>query len=190
MWYKLKRILIYPDGVTEKQVYPAHKPEVYFNFWDWTNSTWTTTGTQWTVTKYSDRITFYNSSNVSQNYLSQYPIDCTKDFLLEYNAAIPNTSQSYHYVWLSDLSTKGVFIGTRWENANKFMWNIDGTFTNTSEALWQKNFFIKKEWDTLSFGWDDTVKYTGTYTFPATLYLYEQVYRNTLTIYTAKLTYL
>ena len=23
MWYKLKRILIYPDGVTEKQVYPA-----------------------------------------------------------------------------------------------------------------------------------------------------------------------
>lgn len=24
MWYKLKRILIYPDGVTEKQVYPAY----------------------------------------------------------------------------------------------------------------------------------------------------------------------
>lgn len=27
MWYKLKRILIYPDGVTEKQVYPAYKRE-------------------------------------------------------------------------------------------------------------------------------------------------------------------
>ena len=27
MWYKLKRILIYPDGVTEKQVYPAFEME-------------------------------------------------------------------------------------------------------------------------------------------------------------------
>ena len=26
MWYKLKRILIYPDGVTEKQVYPDKMP--------------------------------------------------------------------------------------------------------------------------------------------------------------------
>ena len=26
MWYKLKRILIYPDGVTEKQVYPYKYP--------------------------------------------------------------------------------------------------------------------------------------------------------------------
>ena len=27
MWYKLKRILIYPDGVTEKQVYPKYEWE-------------------------------------------------------------------------------------------------------------------------------------------------------------------
>ena len=35
MWYKLKRILIYPDGVTEKQVYPAYQQVEYIQ------SSWT-----------------------------------------------------------------------------------------------------------------------------------------------------
>ena len=33
MWYKLKRILIYPDGVTEKQVRPSYNPWIYYNSW-------------------------------------------------------------------------------------------------------------------------------------------------------------
>lgn len=78
MWYKLKRILIYPDGVTEKQVYPTWwKPDAsrticYFEFennlndssWNNNNATasnniwydtvwWQTvakiTGTQWYI---------------------------------------------------------------------------------------------------------------------------------------------
>jgi len=53
MWYKLKRILIYPDGVTEKQVYPAYKTftiswaeKYYMSSW-WTYSddaAWLTAG--------------------------------------------------------------------------------------------------------------------------------------------------
>ena len=58
MWYKLKRILIYPDGVTEKQVYPAWwKPNantlIYYpltsnlvdQMWNWNTGTmhWTCT---------------------------------------------------------------------------------------------------------------------------------------------------
>ena len=36
MWYKLKRILIYPDGVTEKQVYPWEITETYtYSWWSW-----------------------------------------------------------------------------------------------------------------------------------------------------------
>ena len=39
MWYKLKRILIYPDGVTEKQVYPAKMP--WYQEVEYIQSSWT-----------------------------------------------------------------------------------------------------------------------------------------------------
>lgn len=48
MWYKLKRILIYPDGVTEKQVYPHYIFDFQHN-WDlwwtqaFTSNSWMTT---------------------------------------------------------------------------------------------------------------------------------------------------
>ena len=55
MWYKLKRILIYPDGVTEKQVYPAWwkplNPKCWYKFdWDYTDSTWNFWVASWTST--------------------------------------------------------------------------------------------------------------------------------------------
>lgn len=50
MWYKLKRILIYPDGVTEKQVYPA--PYQYsYDFRD--KSTTILTNDGWTISSTS-----------------------------------------------------------------------------------------------------------------------------------------
>ena len=75
MWYKLKRILIYPDGVTEKQVYPKTIPQDWLLWyrplqsdlkdaswnqkdWSWYSWTWnfsTTWGYIWArVTKDSN----------------------------------------------------------------------------------------------------------------------------------------
>lgn len=66
MWYKLKRILIYPDGVTEKQVYPAwwkpwantivyyplNSDKTVYNLWTlWSNydltNNWVTFSSEW-----------------------------------------------------------------------------------------------------------------------------------------------
>ena len=60
MWYKLKRILIYPDGVTEKQVYPnlMNRPTgvkwwLYLMNWNGNDSSWNGhNGTWWTFTSW------------------------------------------------------------------------------------------------------------------------------------------
>ena len=175
----------------EKVIYWESK--ILFDYWDWTNSEWTVwpNWTQWTVTKYTDRVTFYNGSWSSSNYLSQYPIDCTKDFLLEFRWYIPNTSASYHTINLANTSNKNISFNTRWETQWTMFINIDGNWiTSVWSNPWTADYFIKKEWTTLTMWWGGDTKYTTTYTFPSEFYLSEGVYRDTLTIYTAKLTYL
>ena len=164
-----------------------------FNFGDWTNSEWTTTWQQGTITKYTDKITFYNSSNYASNYLSQYPIDWTKDFLLEMRAYLPSTSAGYHHLGLHTVESwnQDIIFETNWENRNYFYCTVFGSRNWTwSYNPWTVNYFIKKEWNTLTMGWDGVVKYTGTVSLSRQYYLYESAYRDTVTIYTAKLTYL
>lgn len=184
----VKRVML---GST--QVRPVVKP--YFEFWDWTNTTWTTFWTQWTITKYSDRITFANSSGYTNNELSQYPVDWTKDFLLEFRADIPDTRQGYDRVGLNKTWTNlgWICIGVNREQRGKLYINVDGVNWWSSETnSGTKDFFIRREWSTISAWWDGVTKYTTTYTWTYGLTLAEQGYRDwgTLTIYTAKLTYL
>lgn len=80
MWYKLKRILIYPDGVTEKQVYPAWwKPNVntvaYYPLKEnvndysgnWYNWSWNPNSFAWWVANYSWASTTLPTSIINAN---------------------------------------------------------------------------------------------------------------------------
>ena len=168
---------------------------VLFDFWDWTNSVWTYTQAsyQWTVTKYTDKITFA-SGGFSTNYLSEYEIDWTRDFLLEFNGNIPNTASSYHWIWLTDLvnDSASIFFRTSYESSyrNKINCYVNSAKNNAESNPWTADYFIKKEWNTLTMWWGGITKYTATHTFVDKYYFMEQVYRDTLTINTAKLTYL
>ena len=166
---------------------------VLFDFWDWTNSAWVSDGSspQWTVTKYSNKITFANSTGYAINLLSWYDIDWTKDFILEMNANIPNTGSWYNNIMLAWSSTS-FWFETSWSNNYKMNFNINWSHINWNESNpWTADFFIKKEWTVLTMGRWWAAKYTNTsFTFENTYRLYEQVYRDTLTINTAKLTYL
>lgn len=191
MWYKLTWIYVRPNGV-EKKVRPTET--VLFNFGDWTDSQWTETSSwsQWTITKTANYITFYHSSNYAVNYLSQYPIDWTKDFLLEMNADIPNTSRGYNYLGLI-WANYSITFETNWESSWRNKINCDtSAWRNGAETNpWTADYFIKKEWNVLTMGRWWATKYTNNnYTFDSTYYLEEKVYRDTLTINTAKLTYL
>ena len=176
---------------------------ILFNFGDWSGSEWVQpwqTVPQGTVTTSSSQVTFYRSGNFCHNRMINYPIDWTKDFLLEMNANIPNTTVSNHRLGLRpyDNSTTMKFE-TNYESAykNKMWCCVGATFTGVGTYYWwdanswPKNYFIKKEWTVLTMGWDGTTIYTdNNYTFATEYYLCEQVYNATLTIYTAKLTYL
>lgn len=195
MWYKVNNIYVWDNLVWPEQ------SSVYFDFWDWTNSVWTVwpdSSEWWTITKTATYVSFYDSSRSSINYLSQYPIDWTKDFLLEFNANIPNTSLSYHTVWLTTAqSNNRIGFNTNRESTyrNK-IWCETYDWTTTLRQGWETNpwtadYFIKKEWNVLTMWRNWATKYTtSSFPFASTYYLREQVYRSTLTIYTAKLTYL
>jgi len=182
MWNKIQKIYI------GNQLVRPQNP-VLFDFGDWTNSQWTTTGTQWTITKTSSYVSFSNSNGFSQNQLSEYKIDFTKNFLFECRANIPNTVASYHMVslWLW-------WFGTSWESNRRYkIWGVVGNNDYGWDTNnWPRDFFFRRENGTFTLWWDGVTKWTGTYTLTGqeSPYLWEQVYRDTLTIYTAKLTYL
>lgn len=192
MWQTIKKVYVWTN-----QVRPVEAPTPIFDFGDWTNSEWTTFGREWTVTKSSSQITFSNSSNFSQNYLSQFEIDWTKDFLLEFTANIPNTTASFHYLWVWTRNDNfWIFlVGTSYRTGERnyiCTKTPDLDWVNSGEANnGTKDFFMRKVWTTLTIWWDGVVKCTDSnFTTTGTWYFGEQVYRDTLTLYTAKLTYL
>ena len=195
MWNKIQKIYI------GNQLVRPQNP-VLFDFWDWTNSQWTvwpsSSAQQWTITKTSTYISFYNRNNNTSNYLSQYPIDWTKDFLLEFRGNIPNTSLSYHWIWITTApGGNNIDFHTNRESTyrNK-IWCETYDWTTTVRQGWETNpwtadYFIKKEWNVLTMWRNWATKYTtSNFSFASTYYLNEWVYRSTATIYTAKLTYL
>lgn len=193
---KIKNVFKWVNWV-EKVIYWENK--ILFDYWDWTNSEWTVVpgSNQWTVTKYTDRATFYNGSADCSNYLSSDPIDWTKDFLFEVRANIPNTSVSYHGVYLLDIGNSSIGFNTNRESSYRNqiwcqLWNTSSSQRYAGESnSWTRDYFIRKEWNVLTMWRDGATKYTNNnYTFASTYYVNEWVYRDTLTIYTAKLTYL
>lgn len=185
-WRNVKKWNVKEVYVGTTKVRPPET--VLFDYWDWTNSQWTTTGKQWTITRTSSYISFYGSG-FSQNELSEYEIDFTKNFLFEFRADIPNTTASSHRVslWIAS-------FGTSWESnrRNKIWGVVNNTDYGWDTNNWPRDFFFRWENGTFTIWWDGVTKWTGTYTLTGqeSPYLREQVYKNTLTIYTAKLTYL
>lgn len=167
-----------------------------FDFGDWSNSIWSVFSwwTGWTVTKTSTYVSFYNSGGYAQDYLSQYLIDWSKDFLFEMRANIPNTYVGYHSCGLVDsTNTRGVFFWTSWESnrRNKIFCCTPSDWNGWETNPWTANYFIRKQGTTLTMGWWGVTKRTeNNFTSDTGYYLFSQVYRDTLTIYTAKLTYL
>jgi hypothetical protein len=161
---------------------------VLFDYWDWTNSVWSD---EWYVSKYTDKVTIYSSSGYASVYLSQYQIDLTKDFLLEMNAYLPNTSAGYHYLGLWSSSSNDICFWTRWEGGSNMcvIYNNSWTYTWYYNP-WTADYFIRKQWTTITMWFNWNTISTATYTATSGLYLYVSVYRDTCTINTAKLTYL
>lgn len=187
MGYKIQEIYVWSQKVRPTEI-------VLFDYWDWTDSVWTAwprpSSPAWNITKTSSYISFSGSW---QNYLSEYPIDWTKDFLLEFNANIGDTHYSYHYVGLVTIqNTWGIFLQTNWEHYWEIAFDVNWTRSYSGETNpWTADYFIKKEWNVLTMWWGGVTKYTDSnYTFETEYYLMENTYDNTITINTAKLTYL
>lgn len=189
MGYKLTWMYIRPNN-TEQKIWPTET--ILFDYWDWTDSVWTAwpnVQSSWTITKTSSNITFYQT----RNYLSEYPIDWTKDFLLEFNGNLPSTNLSYSWVGLiTSQGTWIVNIQTNWEHYNEMAFETNWNKSYSWETNpWTVDYFIKKEWNVLTMGWGGVAKYTNSnYTFESEYFLQENVYTDNLTINTAKLTYL
>lgn len=113
MWYKLKRILIYPDGVTEKQVYPAWwKPWAntlaYYplatdtNDYSGNNRNWTNSN----VT-FSNWIAYFNGSNAM--------VTIAHDTR---NQTKPNMTIQARFKLDNDISSSNWYsIVTKWQNS-------------------------------------------------------------------------
>ena len=106
MWYKLKRILIYPDGVTEKQVYPAWwKP--------WAN-TIAYYPLNWDANDYSWNSRNLTATDITYNTLSSW-----------LKVAYLNWSSSYAIINNQSISmsecTLNIWI-KRWQISNSETW--------------------------------------------------------------------
>lgn len=150
MWYKLKRILIYPDGVTEKQVYPAYKVHITSDL------RWATlAGLQ---AQWWDGILYRNASYVlNANGLTSSSTDNDSAFLYKnipdlnsnniITIKLTGNMPTWCFIW-SDMSNQNVFPAI-YSNSLR-MWYKTGTQTtpyvisyNDSTALWTQPY-----WDT------------------------------------------
>ena len=131
MWYKLKRILIYPDGVTEKQVYPA-----WWKPWANTIAYYPLTSTS-TVNDMSG-----NSRNLTNNWtlFGTYGwVDC---------AYFDNTNSKKLY-WTLPLTwnqtfTVNVYVQRKW-----WIYTNDNPNIFTLGSIWTtwRCFWVWAEWN-------------------------------------------
>lgn len=124
MWYKLKRILIYPDGVTEKQVYPAWwKPNAntlaYYKF-DWNLNDSSGNGrnltNSWAISYSSSpmSVNLTSSSYLYRNSFDVFNHDWTLNVWFNLNAR--NTDSS------------GIFFTWQWANNKAIILCIENTW--------------------------------------------------------------
>ena len=150
MWYKLKRILIYPDGVTEKQVYPwlktltfdfANDWQLNFTKYTWSLTMWYTSGSwiSWYKTDYtSGQLNISpNSDFFSLTTLKRMVIDLYLPSTSQWSAwwiFLVTENQRFWYalnpnettkIWFSSWSSYNIGVTKTWNVTidNNFEWN-------------------------------------------------------------------
>lgn len=160
MWYKLKRILIYPDGVTEKQVYPKKLYEYSYNFvWKTISqivSDWWATA-QWTPTITSSWYTSTSISRVRSNFTLP-SLSTAKKIILAttlvvntnwYTKAVRlfgdgRTYATWYLVWYTDSSIQiwwdsySVSAVSAWTYETKAVIDLEN-WTATFSLTWRSN---------------------------------------------------
>ena len=146
MWYKLKRILIYPDGVTEKQVYPKG-----FSY-DFRNKTQAQTEAAWwvvTTPYYTDANGWYATSgsgrlSKSINLTNAKKITIVAEMNIASNANALNIAVK-----------NGSSSGTSW-----WIWAFASWNTSSNKWIWVQILSTWKWWDNYAtISWATTLIY-------------------------------
>ena len=142
MWYKLKRILIYPDGVTEKQVYP----NVINKSIDLRWKTLAQIQAEW-----FDIMSWNGSYVLNSNWL------CT-------DGTINNGISLYYNLWTTLKSTNIIKVKATWYiwGGSNLKWYVFIGTAYEARAWWTKNWtWLQYTSWTSSSGWQ-TRPYTNT----------------------------
>lgn len=167
MWYKLKRILIYPDGVTEKQVRPISRYGYDFrnksinqiNTDGWTVQSWTIAfdanwvyRSWWTANVVITKPIPNNISNARKIIISMWNIMASASssfFALWENAS---TSISY-FTWLTLDTNQNRYDIWIWWTIYYNSWLSAGTYdTSLTLDLVNKTYVLSSSWTTLKTG--------------------------------------
>jgi len=179
MWYKLKRILIYPDGVTEKQVYPAWwkpwantiayyplKEDVLDYSWNWNNWSWNPNSFTGWVANYS-----WNSTTLPYSiiYRDAYTVSVwvVSEVTSWFKSVMGQHSNSYY--WFNILFIKN-------NNVNYITGNSGYEFTRyyDSNLNWWKLLTCTSDWSTtkLYINWELKATWTYWWKRSDTLYMW------------------
>lgn len=124
MWYKLKRILIYPDGVTEKQVYPSTKWKPWANtilylpldIKNWTTDlSWNYIMTSWTISTVWGVECFHWWKNLAQiETTTNFDMDTSKTYTINFRWKSENSNWvDFLNMWIDSVSNYNFFISSQ-----------------------------------------------------------------------------
>lgn len=169
MWYKLKRILIYPDGVTEKQVYPSTKWKPWVNTlayypletdtndYSGNNRNWTNSN----VT-FSNWVAYFNGSNamvtIGHDTRNQTKTNMTIQawFKLDNDISSSNlysivtkwqnaASNYLNFSYLTTYSPWTFMWGfSTWGNYSNYPWSVSQTLTT---GVWHLVTLTNENWN-------------------------------------------
>ena len=154
MWYKLKRILIYPDGVTEKQVYPA---VLEYDFTTWTH--WWTPDTSAWLQNSNWIYTNWLVTNVFWSAPSEIFRWTPKRIIINYNK-----TGTDNWTWIYSANPMAWYYLPRWKRydnlQNRFDWNVNWTITQNTinNPTWLCTWEL--DIDTSTSNWTITHKIT------------------------------
>ena len=150
MWYKLKRILIYPDGVTEKQVYPAWNGDLS-KIWTPTSFTLSSPIVGWRSIVFSkDGRYFYISWykwDSTNGGIQQYECSTPRDITtasISYNAGLGTTSSIWNYPRAILANEWQYYYYQDYASSNRWLvqyslgtaWDLSSTKTQITKYSW------------------------------------------------------
>ena len=149
MWYKLKRILIYPDGVTEKQVYPVP-------FKPWANTlAYYPLNSVSTVNDLSG-----NGRNLTNNWVTFWTYDWIDCAYFSWSSYLKNTytdmslTEATINIWVKKTRNADEAFAWLWDNSPDTQLSL---VWNTSDRIGSKYYqsSFKYEWyKTVSVVWN------------------------------------